>query len=204
MFFGSSWIEKLMPPGNRLQFASSSPQKKLSTLVVTGTVVITIGISLSSSAFESATQSTLDSWVAFATVMTTLFVSVYAPGMIKRIPILIGLIVGYLIHFLVMRFGYDSSIDYSKVSQSRWFAAPSFVKPKFEGQAISIIVPVCIVLLAENLGHLKAVGATVGKSLDKFIGRAILGDAIATIVASAGGGPGTTTYAENIGVMVMR
>lgn len=170
--------------------------------MVTGTVVITIGISLSSSAFASASETAVDSWVAFATVVTILLVSVYTTGILQRIPVLVGLIVGYLINFLVLRYGYGTVIDYSKVIESRWFSAPNFMKPKFEGHAISTIVPVCIVLLAENLGHLKAVGATVEKSLDKYIGRAIVGDAIATIVSASGCGPGTTTYAENIGVMV--
>ncbi len=171
-------------------------------LVVTGTVVITIGISLSSSALTSATQSYVDGWVAFTTVLTILFVSIYAPSIIKRFPVLIGLIVGCLVNYLLLRFSQGTDVDYSKITQARWFGAPNFAKPKFRAQAISTIVPVCIVLLAENLGHLKAVGATVEKSLDKYIGRAIVGDAIATIVSSAGCGPGTTTYAENIGVMV--
>lgn len=157
---------------------------------------------MSTSAFESATQSLLDSWIAFATVVTTILVSIYAPGMFKRIPVLLGLIVGYAINFLVVRFAYGESIDFTMVNQSRWFGVPHFVTPKFEASTISIIVPVCVVLLAENLGHLKAVAATVETSLDKYIGRAIIGDAVATIVSAAASGPGTTTYAENIGVMV--
>lgn len=157
---------------------------------------------MSTSAINSATRTSIDSWIAFATVITTILFTIYAPGFIKRIPILLGLIFGYFINFLVLHFGYGSVIDYSKVSESRWFDVPNFIKPKFEGYAISIMVPVCIVLLAENLGHIKAVGATVEKSMDKYIGRAIVGDAIATMVSAAGSGPGTTTYAENIGVMV--
>lgn len=101
------------------------------------------------------------------------------------------------------RIGFGSDIDYEKVNQARWFGVPYFTAPKFEAHAISIIVPVCIVLLAENLGHLKAVGATVEKSLDKYIGRAIVGDAVATMVSACGSGPGTTTYGENIGVMAV-
>lgn len=170
--------------------------------MVTGTVVLTIGINLSSSAFDNATQTAVDSWIAFTTVITILLVSVYAPGIFKRIPILVGMIVGYFINFVVGRIGYGSVVDYSMVNQSLWFDVPNFIRPKFQAQTISIIVPVCIVLLAENLGHIKAVGATVEKSLDKYIGRAIIGDAIATIVSASGGGPGTTTYAENIGAMV--
>lgn len=172
------------------------------SIVVTGTVVMTIGIHLSTSAFQSATQTSFDGWMAFTTVMLISLVSVYAPGMLKRMPILIGMVIGYLIYFGVGYSGHGPAIDYTELYATPWFAAPTFVKPKFEGQAISIIVPVCVVLLAENLGHIKAVGAMAEKPLDKYLGRAILGDAVATIISAAGGGPGTTTYSENIGVMV--
>lgn len=184
-FAGYNWIEVVMPP------------------VVTGTVVMTIGIHLSTSAFQSATQTSFDGWMAFTTIMLISLVSIYAPGMLKRIPILIGMVIGYLIYFGVGWSGNGPAIDYTEVYNAPWFAAPKFVKPKFEGQAISIIVPVCVVLLAENLGHIKAVGAMADKPLDKYLGRAIIGDAVATIVSAAGGGPGTTTYSENIGVMAV-
>ncbi|EIE77090.1 hypothetical protein RO3G_01794 [Rhizopus delemar RA 99-880] len=184
-FVGHGWIEYIMPP------------------VVTGSVVMTIGIHLSTSAFQNATQTSFDGWMAFTTIMLISLISIYAPGMLKRIPILIGMIIAYLINFGVGWSGAGPAIDYTEVYEASWFAAPKFVKPKFEGQAISIIVPVCVVLLAENLGHLKAVGAMAEKPLDKYLGRAILGDAIATIVSASGGGPGTTTYSENIGVMAV-
>ncbi|KAI9340701.1 Xanthine/uracil/vitamin C permease [Pilaira anomala] len=184
-FLGHEWIDYVMPP------------------VVTGTVVMTIGIHLSTSAFKNATATTFDSWMAFTTIMLISLVSVYAPGMLKRVPILIGMVIGYLIYFGVGWSGHGPAIDYTEVYAAPWFAAPKFVKPKFEAQAISIIVPVCVVLLAENLGHIKAVGSMAEQPLDKYLGRAILGDALATIVSAAGGGPGTTTYSENIGVMAV-
>ncbi|ORE19176.1 Xanthine/uracil permease [Rhizopus microsporus] len=185
LLVGHDWIEVIMPP------------------VVTGSVVMTIGIHLSTSAFQNATQTSFDGWMAFTTIMLISLISIYAPGMLKRIPILIGMVIAYLINFGVGWSGAGPAIDYTQVYEASWFAAPKFVKPKFEGQAISIIVPVCVVLLAENLGHLKAVGAMAEKPLDKYLGRAILGDAIATVVSAAGGGPGTTTYSENIGVMAV-
>ncbi|KAI8373179.1 permease family-domain-containing protein [Radiomyces spectabilis] len=185
LFLGHKWIEFVMPP------------------VVTGAVVMTIGIHLSSSAFANATQTSFDGWMAFTTVMVIALTSIYAPGMMKRIPILIGMIIGYLINFGCGYTGAGPAIDYTEVYEAKWFAAPTFVHPKFEGNAISIIVPVCVVLVAENLGHIKAVGAMAEQPLDKYLGRAILGDAVATIVAASGGGPGTTTYSENIGVMAV-
>lgn len=161
-----------------------------------------IGINLSSSAFETVTVTTLDSWIAFATIITTLLVNVYAPAVFQRLSILVGMIFGYLINAIVGWTGDAPEIDFTKVIESPWFEVPLFISPRFEAKTISIIAPVCIVLVAENLGHVKAVGATVEKCLDKYLGRAIVGDAIATIVSSSGGGQGTTTLAQNIGVMV--
>ena len=80
---------------------------------------------------------------------------------------------------------------------------PRFVAPQWSAQAIALIAPVAIVLVAENLGHVKAVAAMTGESLDRYLGRAFLGDGIATMLAGAGGGTGVTTYAENIGVMAV-
>ncbi|KAI7863952.1 permease family-domain-containing protein [Spinellus fusiger] len=182
---GHKWIEFFMPP------------------VVTGTVVMTIGAHLSLSSFQAATQTSFDGWMAFTTIMIISLTSVYAPGILKHFPILIGMVVGYLIHFACSRTGIAPEIDYTGVYEAKWFAAPTFTRPTFQGQAISTIVPVCVVLLAENLGHIKAVGAMAEVSLDKYFGRAILGDAISTMISAAGGGPGTTTYAENIGVMAV-
>ena len=73
----------------------------------------------------------------------------------------------------------------------------------FDGKAMVLIAPVAIVLVAENLGHIKAIGAMTGRSLDPYLGRAFLGDGIATMISGSGGGTGVTTYAENMGVMAI-
>ena len=78
---------------------------------------------------------------------------------------------------------------------------PKFTGPTFHADAMFLIAPVAIILVAENLGHIKAIGAITGRSLDSFSGRAFLGDSLATIISAFGGGTGVTTYAENIGVM---
>jgi xanthine/uracil permease len=80
---------------------------------------------------------------------------------------------------------------------------PHFVSPVFRGDAMALIAPVAVILVAENLGHIKAVGAMTGKSLDAWMGRAFLGDGVATMVSASLGGTGLTTYAENIGVMAV-
>jgi putative pyrimidine permease RutG len=92
-------------------------------------------------------------------------------------------------------------IDTSLVAHAAWLGAPHLTSPAFNAQAILLIVPVALILVAENLGHLKAVSAMTGRDMDPYIGRAFLGDAIATIVSGSAGGTGVTTYAENIGVM---
>lgn len=78
---------------------------------------------------------------------------------------------------------------------------PKFETPTFDIRAVALIVPVALILVAENLGHLKAVGAMTGRDMNPYVGRAFLGDAVATVVSGSVGGAGVTTYAENIGVM---
>ncbi len=89
----------------------------------------------------------------------------------------------------------------SAVAAAPWLGLPSFSAPVFSGPAMLLIAPVVVILVAENLGHIKAVTAMTGKNLDQYMGRAFIGDGIATMVSGAAGGTGVTTYAENIGVM---
>src|SRR5207244_7856650 len=99
--------------------------------------------------------------------------------------------------------GFGTQMDVSDVASKPWIGLPNFTGPVFNGNAISLIAPVAIILVAENTGHVKAVAAMTGRNLDKYLGRAFLGDALATIVSASGGGTGVTTYAENIGVMAV-
>ena len=99
--------------------------------------------------------------------------------------------------------GLGKPIDFSGVATAAWIGVPSFTTPVWNANAIALIAPVAVVLVAENLGHIKAVAAMTGQNLDRYLGRAFLGDGLATIVAGAGGGTGVTTYAENIGVMAV-
>jgi putative pyrimidine permease RutG len=94
-----------------------------------------------------------------------------------------------------------SPIDFAALVAAPWIGLPKFTGPSFSANAIFLIAPVAVILLAENLGHLKAIGAVTGRSLDGYLGRAFLGDSLATIVSAFCGGTGVTTYAENIGVM---
>ncbi|MDE2611776.1 MAG: pyrimidine utilization transport protein G, partial [Burkholderiales bacterium] len=99
--------------------------------------------------------------------------------------------------------GLGTPIDFAPVAQAAWFGLPKFTAPVFHANAMVLLAPVAIILVAENLGHIKAVSAMTGQNLDPYIGRAFLGDALATIVSGSVGGTGVTTYAENIGVMAV-
>jgi len=186
IFTGYQWIEYLMPPA------------------VTGVVVAVIGLNLAPVAISEATHSPFDTWMALVTVLAVAVVAVYFPGPLRRLPILLGGVIGYLIYLLFANgLGYGTPINFTNLSKAAWIGLPVFTTPAFQASAMVLIAPVAIILVAENLGHVKAVGAMTGRNLDKYLGRAFLGDAVATIVSASGGGTGLTTYAENIGVMAV-
>ena len=181
---GSGWVEKLMPP------------------VVTGAVVAVIGLNLASVPIKNMAPTAFDAWMQAATFLSVAVVAVYARGMLQRLLILAGLIQASLIYALLTNgFGLGAPIDLSKVAAAAWIGLPQFHAPAFDGAAMLMIAPVALILVAENLGHLKAVGAMTGRDMTPFLGRAFIGDGLATIASGAVGGTGVTTYAENIGVM---
>jgi putative pyrimidine permease RutG len=183
---GYGWIETLMPP------------------VVTGAVVAVIGLNLAPIAVKGISGSAFDTWIGVATIVAVGLVAVRAPGLLRRLPILVGAIAGYLLYALLANgLGLGKPIDFAAVAAAPWIGLPRFTAPQWNAQAIALIAPVAIVLVAENLGHVKAVAAMTGENLDRYLGRAFLGDGIATMIAGAGGGTGVTTYAENIGVMAV-
>jgi putative pyrimidine permease RutG len=97
--------------------------------------------------------------------------------------------------------GFGTPMDLNGLANAAWVGVPTFSTPVFNANAMLLIAPVAIILVAENLGHIKAVTAMTGKNLDQYMGRAFIGDGIATMVSGSAGGTGVTTYAENIGVM---
>ena len=186
MKVGYAWIETLMPP------------------VVPGAVVAVIGLNLAPIAVKGIAGSAFDTWIGIATVVAVGLVAVRAPGLLRRLPILAGAIAGYALYALLANgLGLGKPIDFASVAAAPWIGAPRFTAPQWSWPAIALIAPVAIVLVAENLGHVKAVAAMTGENLDRYLGRAFVGDGIATIVSGAGGGTGVTTYAENIGVMAV-
>jgi len=172
--------------------------------VVTGTVVAVIGLNLATTAISEANHSQFDTWMALITILAVAVVAVFFPGPLRRLPILLGGVIGYLIYMLFANgLGYGTPINFTALGNAAWLGAPVFTTPTFNVSAMTLIAPVAIILVAENLGHVKAVGAITGRNLDKYLGRAFLGDGLATIVSASGGGTGVTTYAENIGVMAV-
>lgn len=186
MAIGTRWIERLMPP------------------MVTGAVVAVIGLNLAPIAVKGATASNFDAWLAIVTIVSVGGVAVFTRGMVQRLLILVGLIVAYVIYALLTNgMGLGKPIDFAMVANAPWFGLPRFAAPVFSASAIGLIAPVAVILVAENLGHIKAVSAMTGRDLDRYMGRAFVGDGVATMVAGSVGGTGVTTYAENIGVMAV-
>jgi uracil-xanthine permease len=181
---GTRWVERLMPP------------------VVTGAVVAVIGLNLAQVPIKGMAPSGFDTWMQVLTFTCVGAVAVYARGLLRRLLILVGLLVASLAYALLANgLGLAAPIDLSRVAAAPWFGLPRFTAPVFEPGAVLLIAPVAVILVAENLGHLKAVGAMTGRSLDPLLGRAFLGDGLATMLSGSLGGTGVTTYAENIGVM---
>jgi putative pyrimidine permease RutG len=181
---GTNWIERVMPP------------------VVTGAVVAVIGLNLASIPIKNMAASNFDSWMQVVTFVSVGLVAVFTRGMVQRLLILVGLVIASVIYAVLSNgLGLGKPLDFSGIANADWVGMPHFAAPVFDSGAMLMIVPVAIILVAENLGHIKAVTAMTGRNLDAYIGRAFMGDGIATIVSGAAGGTGVTTYAENIGVM---
>jgi uracil-xanthine permease len=181
---GTGWIERFMPP------------------VVTGSVVAVIGLNLAGIPIKNMAASNFDSWMQVVTFVSVALVAVMTRGMVQRLLILVGLVVASVIYAaLANGLGMGKPMDFSGIMAAAWVGMPSFTAPVFSANAMLLIAPVAIILVAENLGHIKAVTAMTGKNLDQYMGRAFIGDGVATMVSGSAGGTGVTTYAENIGVM---
>src|SRR5262245_26833666 len=184
VLIGAGWIESLMPP------------------VVTGAVVAVIGLNLAAVPIKNMAPTPFDVWMQAVTFVSVGAVAVFTRGMVQRLLIVVGLVVASLVYAVLANgFGLDKPITLVRLEQAAWFGLPAFETPVFAPEAMLLIAPVAVVLIAENLGHLKAVSAMTGRNLDPYVGRAFIGDGLATVVSGTVGGTGVTTYAENIGVM---
>lgn len=183
---GTGWIEKFMPP------------------IVTGAIVMIIGLNLAPGAIRSVSANAFDMWMAVLTILCISFVAVFTRGMVRRLLLLLGLSSAYFLYFILANvLGFGKAIDFSIIGNAAWFGLPTLHSPIFSVNAMLLIAPVAIILVAENLGHFKAVSAMTGKNLDPYMGRAFLADGVCTTMSASVGGTGMTTYAENIGVMAV-
>lgn len=197
-FVGAEKIRSLFPP------------------VVTGAVIIVIGLGLSYVAVNNAgilnagkpvSDGGLDWAIALFTLAVVIVCSIWAKGFFKLVPILIGMASGYLL-CVILNFCGVYKMDFAPIANAAWINIPYVTKdfftlPKFDAAAIIAIAPIAIVSFMEHMGDITTNGTVVGKDFMKDPGlhRTVLGDGIATLVAGLFGGPANTTYSENTGVL---
>lgn len=172
--------------------------KKLLPPIVVGPVIITIGLGLATTAKDMAVENLP---LALITLGTALVFSVFGKGVFKIVPVLIGMVTGYIVALLT------GFVDTSVIASAPWFSVPNFTLPVFTGNwgAVALIAPLALVTMTEHLGDVTALGNTVGKDYIKKPGlhRTLLGDGLATAMAGFLGGPPNTTYGENVGVLAI-
>ncbi len=191
---GKNWIDAALPP------------------VVIGSVIIVIGLNLAPTAMSMAMNDASGNYslvilsIAVFTLLVTVVANIFLKGFFSIIPILIGLVSGYLFTLIMGSVfpAYDL-IDFTGVRNAAWFGVPSLVMPKFNLVAIITFIIICLATMCEHLGDTMVTSRVVGKDFYKDPGlhRTLLGDGIATAWASFWGGPPNTTYGENIGVMAI-
>lgn len=175
--FGVKFITKLFPP------------------VVIGPIIMLIGLSLSTAAVNMAKTNWL---LAVISLATAIIVTLYAKGILKLIPVFVGIVVGYFADMLFF------DVDLSGVRSAAWFALPQFITPeKFEWQPILFMIPVAIAPVIEHIGDVYVVNSVAGRNFVKEPGlhRTMLGDGLACVFAALVGGPPVTTYSEVTGAM---
>ncbi|MEO5308245.1 solute carrier family 23 protein [Corynebacterium sp. c3Ub_189] len=162
---------------------------------VTGAIVALIGLNLAPNAAENFASQPL---VAAVTLLVILLTTVAGRGMVSRLSILLGVVVGWVFAALTGNLGDDAV---AAIDAAPWVGLPEFHAPSFNVSAIAVALPVLVVLIAENVGHVKAVSEMTKRDIDDLAGDALIADGLASTLAGGFGGSGTTTYAENIGVM---
>ncbi|HEY9293916.1 MAG TPA: solute carrier family 23 protein [Microlunatus sp.] len=177
---GTRWLEVLMPP------------------VVAGAIVALIGFNLAPAAKNNFVKQPL---IAVITLAAVILCAVFFRGLLGRLSIFVGVLVGYVAAVIA------GVIDFSAVGKAAWVGLPDFTvptnpftNPELWG-ILPAFLPVVLPLVAENVGHVRGVAQMTDPSVNKLTGRALIADGLSTMIAGSGGGSGTTTYGENIGVM---
>ncbi|WP_298288357.1 solute carrier family 23 protein [uncultured Lutibacter sp.] len=170
--------------------------EKLFPAVVVGPVIMIIGLSLATAGVDMAKTNWL---IAIVVLATAIIIVSFAKGLLKLIPIFIGIIVGYLISIFM------GKVDFSLVNEAAWFSLPKFTTPEFNWGAILYMIPVAIAPIIEHIGDMYAISGVANKKFVKDPGlhRTLLGDGIATAFAGFFGGPPNTTYSEVTGAVAL-
>lgn len=193
---GYRWIMRILPP------------------IVVGPVIIVIGLGLAPTAINMASYITVEGEsvyslphlsAAVVTLLTAIIVLIFFKGLISLMPVLVGIVVGYIYSLFI------GIVDFTAVKEASWFAIPDFLIPgvhydiQFTLSMATIMVPVVIVTVSEHIGHQLVLGRVVGRNYIKEPGlhRSLLGDGLGTLISGLVGGPPKTTYGENIGVLAM-
>lgn len=174
---GTRWLSAVMPP------------------VVSGTIVALIGFNLAPAARDSFLASP---GIAALTLLVIIVVAVAFRGIVARLSILAGVVVGYVVSLAL------GLVDTSGIDEAAWVGLPTFQTPSIDlaqWPLLLMFVPIVLPLIAENVGHVRGVGQLIHRDLDPLAGRALIADGVATVLAGLFGGSATTTYGENIGVM---
>lgn len=164
--------------------------------IVTGPMIMVIGLNLAPTAIGMASENWLLAIVAFAVVVA---VNIFAKGFLQVIPVITGLIVGYVVAVIT------GNVDFTAVGQAAWVGFPDFAIAKFDLSYIMVIAPVAFATIVEHIGDVIAIGATVEDDFTKDPGlhRTMLADGLMTALSSFVGGPANTTYSENTGVLAL-
>lgn len=177
-FLGREFMEKILPP------------------VVTGPIIMVIGLNLAPVAISSASKNWLIALIVLATVA---FVNMYVKGFLRLLPVISGIVVGYIVSLIA------GIVNFKPITEAAVVGAPNFTWPVFDAAAIGLIAPVAIATMVEHVGDVLAVGATVEEDFiqDPGLHRTLIGDGIGTALAGLFGGPANTTYSENTGVLAL-
>ena len=186
-------------------WGGSSIINRVLPTIITGPVIMVIGLSLASTAVEMATQGSetysaaIAILVAAISLLATILTAILTKGFFRLIPILMGIFVGYLVSLPL------GLVDFSPIVQAPWLAIPSFTAPSFSLPAILFILPVAIAPAIEHIGDVLAIGSVTGNDYlrDPGIHRTLLGDGVATTLAAFLGGPPNTTYSEVTGAVAL-
>ena len=181
-----------------LLFKLVGPQKVMRFFppIVTGPIIILIGLNLSGTAISNASTCW---WLALVAIAIIIVANIWGKGMVKIIPILLGVVGSYIVDLIA------GQVDFTEVGKADFVGLQQFVIAKFDLTSILVMAPIAIAAMMEHIGDISAISSTTGKNFiaDPGLHRTLLGDGLATAVAGMFGGPANTTYGENTGVLAL-